>query len=427
MALVLRPRAHRGPVALKRSKVGVLARNRVVHIGRSRWTSTSFALGLLAFVLTLVGLTFVASASSVSAVRADDPTWGVVSRQLVFVAVGSMLLVISSLVPYRIWWAIGPIVFGAAASATMYAALFGVRLNGSRRWIGLPGLLLQPSEFLKFGSVVMFSILFTNKRTLKVMGTWRFAYRTLAPLLFVALFPILKQPDMGTASIIVFAVAAIIVVAGMPWRMVGYAAVITSTVGTIYALTSDYRSARVRTFFDPSSDPTGEGWHVIQSKLGFASGRLFGTGIGGSRAKWGWVPNAHTDFVFAVIGEEVGLIGASIVVALFLAIAMLGFSVVNNARDRFGALLAAGITTWVLSQAVVNMGTVLGLVPVTGVPMPFVSSGGSSYLVLSIAFGTLINISRNASVPSDALDAASRRLQRNERRTRTAVPSNRVR
>jgi cell division protein FtsW len=211
--------------------------------------------------------------------------------------------------------------------------------------------------------------------------------------------PIVIQPDMGTAVIVVVSCAAVVIVAGFPMHRLGPVLLATVTALAIFAMSADYRRDRVTTFFNPESDPTGLGWHVSQSKLGFATGKLFGIGIGASRSKWGWVPNAHTDFVFAIIGEEVGLVGATLVLALFGAIAVVGFGIVNNASDRYGSLVAAGITTWILAQAVFNMGTVLGLVPVTGVPMPFVSSGGSSFVILGVAFGMLVNISRFSTVP----------------------------
>jgi cell division protein FtsW len=383
-------------------RLRLLARNRVVRIGRSRWTSSSFVLLGLAVLLTVVGLTFVASASSVSSLHKNGDSWAVFAHQLVFVALGLLGLALAAVLPYRIWWKLGPLVFVGSVVATSLATAFGVSKNGSRRWIGFGGQLFQPSEFIKLGSVLFFAMIFSRRVAVRSMGTNHFLKRTLLPVWACAILPIALQPDMGTTVVVVMAIAAVVICGGFPMRKAAPLALGVVTLGALYGWSADYRRQRILTFFHPENDPSGNGWHVTQSKLGFAAGKLFGVGLGASRAKWGWVPNAHTDFVFAIIGEEVGLVGATLVLALFGGIAVVGFSVVNNARDRFGSLVAAGITTWIISQASINMGTVLGVVPVTGVPMPFVSSGGSSFIVLGVAFGILVNISRSQSVRSDA-------------------------
>lgn len=410
MAFVLGPRSGRGigssqPQQPRRRnatsrKIRLLGRTRVVRIGRMRWTSSSLVLLALALLLTIVGLAFVASASSVTSLHVNGSSWTVFNRQLFFVVLGVLAMVAATMLPYRVWWGLGPIAFGLSVVASTYAAFAGVEKNGSRRWIGFGSMLVQPSEFLKLGTVLMFAMVFTHKNTVRVMGTKRFMWRTLLPMSLLAAGPVMLQPDLGTAAVIMVSFMAIIIVGGfpakrlIPWVLGGV------TLVSIWAMSAQYRRDRVTTFLNPESDPTGLGWHITQSKLGFSTGELFGIGIGASRSKWGWVPNAHTDFVFAIIGEEVGLVGATLVLGLFVAIAIVGFSVVNNARDRFGSLVAAGITTWIIAQAVFNMGTVLGTVPVTGVPMPFVSSGGSSFVVLGLAFGILVNISRHSIVPS---------------------------
>lgn len=410
MATVLGPSTDRGngstqPRRTSRrsttsQKLRLLGRTRVVRIGRTRWTTSSFVLLALATLLTIVGLTFVASASSVSSLHTNGSSWTVFNRQLFFVVFGIVAMFAATLVPYRVWWGLGPIAFGVSAAASTFAAFAGVEKNGSRRWIGFGSVLVQPSEFLKLGTVLMFAMVFTHKNTVRAMGTKRFMWRTLLPMSLLAAGPVMLQPDLGTAAVIIFSFMAIIVVGGFPTRRLFPGLLAGATLVSIWAMSAQYRRDRVTTFLNPESDPTGLGWHVTQSKLGFATGKLFGIGIGASRSKWGWVPNAHTDFVFAIIGEEVGLVGATLVLSLFVSIAIVGFSVVNNAKDRFGSLVAAGVTTWIISQAVFNMGTVLGTVPVTGVPMPFVSSGGSSFVVLGIAFGILVNISRYSIVPS---------------------------
>ena len=183
------------------------------------------------------------------------------------------------------------------------------------------------------------------------------------------------------------------------------------TVGGTTTLTGTGFTAgtRIKLFVNVGSsiqDVSGIGYHVFQSKLGFSGGRLFGVGVGASRAKWGFLPNSFTDFIFAIIGEELGLIGAALVLGLFLAIAVLGLLAAGRTADRFGMLLATGITTWIVAQAVINMGAVIGTMPVTGVPLPFISAGGSSFVVVMGAVGVLINIARQGTRPERRTTAA---------------------
>ena len=163
-------------------------------------------------------------------------------------------------------------------------------------------------------------------------------------------------------------------------------------LGFFGARTSDYRWRRVVVMFNPGADAANAGYHAYQSRLGFASGRIFGVGVGASRAKWGFLPNAHTDFIFTVIGEEVGLFGVMWVLALFALFAWIAIRAAHGCGDRYGALLATGVTVWVAAQAVANMGTAIGVVPVTGVPLPFVSAGGTSMMATWVAVGLLQNV-----------------------------------
>lgn len=376
---------------------GWLAQATPLKIGRSRWTVPALMLLGLAVLLALVGVTFVASASSISALHATGSSWSILQRQIVWLAIGSVVMVLTMFLPYRSWWTFGIILYVFAVATTVLTLSgVGIRRNGSARWIGNETIGFQPSELLKLGTVVMLAGLFSKVTNRRVMGSWLFISRRLLPIIGVALLPILLQPDMGTAVVVAIASFSVVIAAGMPGRPLLRGTGIGFGLGFLYAYSSSYRRDRLTAFLRPEHDVTGVGWHVAQSKLGFASGRLLGVGIGASRAKWGFVPNAHTDFIFAIVGEELGLIGATVVVALFALIAVVGLSVVNHAQDRFGALLAVGITTWIVAQAFINMGAVLGVLPVTGVPMPFVSYGGSSVIVVAAAFGILINVARSA-------------------------------
>jgi cell division protein FtsW len=205
---------------------------------------------------------------------------------------------------------------------------------------------------------------------------------------------VMLQPDMGTTLVTGAIVLALLFVAGVPalkmLKLMGWAGGLSFVIGVL----EPYRRNRFLAFLHPWDDPMGIGYQTIQGRIALAEGRLAGVGLGASRAKWGFLPNAHTDFIFAIIGDEVGLFGTVAVVVLFVAFTLFGVRAALRAPDRFGALLAAGITTWVASQAFINIGAVIGILPITGVPLPFVSFGGSSLVLLMGVVGILLNIAR---------------------------------
>ncbi len=405
-------RTHPLSLSAAHERAGWLAQVKGVRIGGSRWTIPAVVLLVVAFVLSVVGLTFVASASSISSLHATGDSWTTFDRQTLWAAVAAVVLLVTAFLPYRLWWTFTLLLYPFAVFCTFLTLTgLGVRRNGSSRWIGSEALGFQPSELLKLATVAMLAGLLSKQTNPAVMASKHFVLWRILPIAGVAILPVLLQPDMGTAVILAVSSAAVVVTAGMPTRRLLQGGVMGGAGALLFAYSSSYRRDRLTAFLRPDEDVTGVGWHVAQSKLGFASGRLLGVGIGASRAKWGFVPNAHTDFVFAIIGEELGLVGATAVLLLFGLIAVVGLSVVNHAQDRFGSLLAVGITTWIVSQAFINMGAVLGLLPVTGVPMPFVSYGGSSFIVVAAGFGVLVNVARSA-------EPRTARVRTNRRRPR---------
>jgi cell division protein FtsW len=211
---------------------------------------------------------------------------------------------------------------------------------------------------------------------------------------------LMLQPNLGTTLVLGTVVLALLFVAGAPLLPLAAVAAAAGLVATGLALWAPYRRARVLAFLDPWADYQNTGYQNIQSLVGIASGGISGTGLGESRAKWGFLPEAHTDFIFAIIGEELGLIGALCVVALFAGLCLLGARAALLAPDRFGMLVATGVTVWFSAQAFVNIGAVIGILPITGVPLPFVSYGGSSLLVSMMAAGLLLNVARQAQLPA---------------------------
>jgi cell division protein FtsW len=384
----------------------------------------AFGVMALAVILIASGLVFVASASSIQSLNRYGTSWYVFRRQLQWIGIGLTVGTIAMFVPYRLWRRFAPAMFGVALFTTLLTLTpFGHSRGGSRRWLGPEAIAVQPSEFLKLALVFMLASLSCQRST--YLETPRlvtqYFVRPLTVVALAAIVPVLIQPDMGTAGVLVIIFATIAVAAGMPGRSLAQLAASASVLTFAFAKFEPYRWDRVVAFLRPSHDLQGIGYHVYQSKLGFASGGLFGRGFGASRAKWGFLPNAHTDFIFAVIGEETGLLGAVVMLGLYGALIFIGMHVARRARERFASLVAAAITTWIASQALFNIGAVLGSLPVTGVPLPFVSVGGSSFCVLMAATGVLVNIARTGLVDRVTAEAERRQSTRSPRSARPAT------
>jgi cell division protein FtsW len=269
---------------------------------------------------------------------------------------------------------------------------FGTVAGGSARWIAVGPITIQPSEPAKL-AVIAFAAALLARRW-KYLGDARTLAVPLVPVVAVVCALILLQPDMGTALIVASSVFVLAFAAGARIKhlAVGSAAMIAAGFGLMYA--EGYRWARFTSFLDPWADPQGSGYQTIQSLIGLTSGGWFGVGLGAGRQKWMYVPNAHTDFIFSIIGEELGLAGALAVLVLFGLLVYSAVRISLRAPDAFGRLLAAGIAGWFGVQALVNLGAVTGLLPITGVPLPFVSFGGSSLVVSLTAVGILVSVAR---------------------------------
>ena len=363
--------------------------------------------GLLAIVtvLNLVGLVMVLSASSVIALDDYGSSWYVVMRQAMWLAIGTAACVLVLRVDYHRWrrMAVPALALSGALLGLVLVPGLGVEVNGASRWLGYGPVSLQPSELAKLTMLVFVADLLARR------AAWMDDIRlTLVPVtvVFGALAVLLMaQPNLGTTLVLGAIVVSLLWVAGTPLLPLSALTAAGAAVATGLALWAPYRRARVLAFLDPWADYQNSGYQNIQSLVGIASGGITGTGLGESRAKWGFLPEAHTDFIFAIIGEELGLIGALVVVVLFVALCVLGSRAALLAPDRFGMLIAAGATVWFGVQAFVNIGAVIGILPITGVPLPFVSYGGSSLLFSMIAAGLLLNVARQAQLP----DAPRRR------------------
>jgi cell division protein FtsW len=366
-------------------------------------------IAFLVAVFNLLGLVMVLSASSVVALDEHGSSWYFVSRQLTWSIAGTGVLVLVARVDYRRWRRLAdPMLW--VSLAMLVAVLIpglGVQANGAQRWLGVGSLTIQPAEVVKLTLLVWISDLLARRA--KWMGNTRATLRPVVVVLVVVALLVMLQPNLGTTIVISGIALSVCFVAGVPLapmaRWVGVAVV----AATVLALAAPYRRTRVLGFLDPWSDPLHQGYQSIQSLVGLASGGFAGTGLGASRAKWGFLPFAHTDFIFAIIGEELGLVGALVVVALFVLLGVLGIRIALHAPDRFGLLLAVGVTSWFLIQAFVNIGAVIGILPVTGVPLPFVSFGGSSLVFSMAGAGLLLAVARRAVAPAGRGDTLGTR------------------
>lgn len=359
-------------------------------------TSPAFvALGIVLAALISFGLVMVLSASSVAGLRDAGDPWILFKKQLVGVFLGSIALVVCARIDYRKWrHAAGPALLISLALLTIVLVPgIGIKVSGSTRWLGFGPVRLQPSEFAKLALLVSLADLFTRRKDEMANSS-----RTLYPALISvgALIGLVAlEPDMGTMLILAIITFAMLFAAGTPLLPIAKLSGYSLAGAVVFTLFEPYRRDRVLSFLHPFKDSGNTGYQVVQSLLGLGTGGIDGIGLGASRAKWGFLPNAHTDFIFAVIGEELGLIGAVGVLGLLAAFCILGARIALRAPDRFGMLLAIGITAWIAAQAIINIGAVVGMLPVTGVPLPFVSFGGSALVVLMSAAGVLLNVARN--------------------------------
>lgn len=366
-----------------RPSASVASRDRILLLG----TTTA---------LVAVGLVMVLSASSVQAYEDYGSSFLFFVRQAAYAAVGAAGLWVASRMRYGVWQHLCVPLLAVSTGLLVLVLIPGLGkvAGGSARWIELGPVTIQPSEPAKL-AVIAFAAALLARRWTRLGDPRELAF-PLLPVVGLVSALILLQPDMGTTIIVVASVGILVFAAGARLKhlFVGTVALVTLGLGLIFV--EGYRWARFISFTDPWRDPQGSGYQVIQSQVGLASGGLFGLGLGSGRQKWDYLPNAHTDFIFSIIGEELGLVGALMVLMLFGLLVYAGVRIALHAPDAFGRLLAAGITGWFAVQAVTNLGAVTGLLPITGIPLPFVSFGGSALVISLVAVGILISISSSS-------------------------------
>ncbi len=379
-----------------------------VRIGTRR-VSVSTLLLLDVVLLCLIGLVMVGSASSVISIATYGTPWAILIREAMWMAIGAVALWLTVRLDYRKLRRFSPLLL-LVTFGLLFVVLvpgLGVHAMGSSRWVGFGQFRLQPSELMKL-ALTLFAADFITRRLDEDAAD----RRIIGPLLIVTGFAcvlILAQPDMGTAMVLGFIALALLFVSGV--RLGPVMKVMAALVGLalIVAVASPYRRARLLSFMDPSAHSSGSGYQVMQSLIGLGSGHLVGSGLGGGQAQWGFLPNAHTDFIFSVIGEQLGIVGALAVLGLLGGFVWLGIRAAVQSPDRFGALLSLGLVAWVGAETLINVGAVVGVLPVTGIPLPFISFGGSSLVITMAAAGVLVNVARQGEVGGTLRVATSER------------------
>ena len=344
-------------------------------------------------MLLIIGLGAMLSASSVVSIRETGDHLFYIKRQILWVGLGIIAFVITSRLPYRIYERLAVPIYVLSVAALMATLAFGDVRGGARRWIEVGPITLQPSEFAKLATIIVLAALLVKKGPLlRQLGHFLVPVAVILGTVFALL---LLQPDYGTTLLIGGAAFAVMIASAAPLGFLAGVATLGGALAVVGAMASSYRRDRIVGFLDPFADPLDTGHQAVQSLVALGTGGWFGVGLGASRARWSFLPNAHTDFIFAIIGEETGFAGASLVIVLFALFGYIGMRIALRAPDMYGRMLAVGIVAWLSLQALINIGGVVGALPITGVPLPFVSSGGNAMLVNLAAVGILVNIARS--------------------------------
>lgn len=355
----------------------------------------------IAFILLVLGLVMTFSASFVQSTVMTGSAFGIFGRQLLWCVLGLPLLCLAAVVDYRVWRRLAPALLALSIVSAILVVIpgVGVMVNGARRWIEFGPVRFQPTEMLKLTVPLYLSaVVATRWSSLRRGNLHGLLFPALPLIAFVGLL-VMLEPDLETAVLIAAIAGVVLITAGLPVRILAVAGGMVAVLSVLGVATSGYRRGRFLAWLDPMSDASNFGYQTVQGYIALGSGGWSGLGLGSGRGKWLYIPNAHTDYIFAIIGEELGLIGALAVLVLFAALAVVGFRVARLAPDPFGRLVAASFTGWLLLQATINMGSVVGLLPVTGVTLPLVSFGGTSLIFTMLGVGILLSVARAARHP----------------------------
>lgn len=349
-------------------------------------------LGITIF-LVIFGLVMVLSASSIDSLKASNNSFAIFLKQSAFAALGLIGLSLASLMPLN-WWRGKAKFFYMLFMALQLAVLFiGIDINGNRNWISIFGIAIQPSEFLKVAVVLHVSVfLAARSRDLDLAATWGRA----GVMMGAAMVLVFGGRDLGTMIIMLMMFVGLLAMAGMPMKLLRLVAIGTAiAIPIALSIGSGSRIGRITAWLNPNApDPNGYNWQAEHGMWAVSAGGIFGAGLGESKMKWSWIPEVENDFIFAVIAEELGLVGALVVIALFVALAFAFFRIWQRTSDDFSRYVVSGVMIWITAQALTNIAVVLRLLPVLGVPLPLISAGGSSLIATLGAIGVVLAVER---------------------------------
>jgi len=355
-------------------------------------------------ILVVLGLVMVLSSSSVESLAADKSPYAEFAKQAQFALIGLPLLWVASRLPVRFYKLVGwPALAAAAFLQVLVFTPLGRAGNGNRNWLEIGAVVIQPSEVAKVALALWLGVVLARKRPL--LQEWKHSLIPVLPAAGVLIGLVLLGRDLGTALVLILLVAGAMFIAGVPMRIFGVAAVVAGAVVASLATTSNNRMARIGSWLSDSCDPLKECYQTLHGTWGLATGGWWGLGLGESREKWSYLPEAHNDFIFAILGEELGLVGTLLVLVLFALLALAMSRVIRRHPDPFVKITTAAIAFWVIGQALINIGVVIGLAPVIGVPLPLVSAGGSALIMTMAALGIVISFARAEPGAAEALAA----------------------
>ena len=395
--MTTRPRTPQ-PAADPPSKRGLAAR---VSLGKvfAPVPSEFLLIASTALLLTGFGLVMVLSATSATAAAAGEPPYDAVTKQAVFAVIGIPLMFIASRLPISFWkrtaW---PALIGAIVFQLLVFTPLGYEIYGNRNWIRIGDYTAQPSEFLKLALALWIGYVLFRKQTL--LGLWRHVFIPLVPVSILVIGTVMAGDDLGTAMILALIVLGALFFSGVKLRIFILPAIGAALGVAYFAVTSPDRVRRFLSFLNPNclDDYFNDCYQPLHGVWGLAGGGIFGLGLGNSREKYDWLPAAANDYIFAIVGEELGLIGCAVILALFALFAVGAFHVIRKTDDPFVRIVSGGITVWIVGQALINVGVVLRVFPVLGVPLPFMSQGGTALLSVLIASGVLLAFARSLPV-----------------------------
>ncbi len=346
--------------------------------------------------LVVIGLVMVLSASMITAYKQEGSSFAVFTDQAKYAAMGLVAAWLASRLPVRAWKRLAvPLLIGAIALQAAVFTPLGLVKNGNRNWLRLPGVTLQPSELTKLG-LILVGAFFLARHQRELHRMVRVIVPYLVPFVAVTLALVLAGHDLGTALVLLGIVGAVLFAAGVPRRVFVAAGAVAVAGVAFLVVTSGNRMGRITNWLSGScTDPNGDCGQSVHGLYALADGGWWGVGLGASKEKWAWLPEAHNDFIFAIIGEELGLPGTFVILALFALFATACVLLVMRSTDQFVRITTVGVMAWVLGQAMINIGAVIGLLPVIGVPLPFVSAGGSALVSTLVGVGVLVSCARH--------------------------------